>query len=494
MQARPRPSRRRERLALAAIAGFAALRVSALAAAFPFFTNVDEHRHVDMVLKYARAALPRPDAVAYEPDMPRLVAWLGAPDYQLPPGAVSTAAPGWAVSPDELERRIARNEVLFAHLVNLDTHESPPYYALAGAWFALAERLGVDPVRALYSVRLWNALFAALLVVCAFVLVRRTHPGDALLCWGVPLLLASFPQDTFYYVTPDAFSALAGAVAFALTLRLLLDPESGLVPYALAGAVAAVAVLTKPPNVYVLGVALAAALGRARLGRRLLGRFALYASACALPVGAWLLRNHVLQGDWLGTSSKTLLLGWRPNPVSEWLAHPLFTPRGFTHFVLDLVPRFWRGELVWRRRELAWPFADAVYTATTIGFLAVGALALARRRSGPARTAELASAASLAASVAILALLSLLFVFPPEGNPSAERPWFHHGRLIAGALLPFAILYLRGLEVLAAALPVRARAVAAWSALALLLALCVGSELWLSLPAFRSPYNLYHHG
>ena len=58
--------RSREGACIAALAVFAALRVLAFSAAFPFFSNVDEHRHVDAVFKYARGYLPRPDNGAYE--------------------------------------------------------------------------------------------------------------------------------------------------------------------------------------------------------------------------------------------------------------------------------------------------------------------------------------------------------------------------------------------------------------------------------------------
>jgi hypothetical protein len=483
-------ARRGERAAAAALALFAALRVGCMAASFPFFTNVDEHRHVDMVLKYARGALPAAGPASYESAMPYLVARLGAPDYQLPPGAAHESPPGWSVSPAELESRVARNERLFSRLVNLDAFQSPTYYAVAGACLRLARGLGLGSERALYAVRLLNALFAALLVLCACNLLQRTHPEDARVRWGAPLLLACFPQDALYYVTPDALSPLLGGVAFALTLRLLLEPGSGALRHLTAGAASAAALLTKLPNAYVLAIA-AAAFARARRGAAL-RRFALYAAAFALPVGAWLLRNQLLQGDPLGTASKVELLGWRRNPASAWPAHPLFTPRGFASFVGDLVPRFWRGELVWRRAELAWPPADAVYTATTLAFLALAVAALPRRPRGPARTAELASAASLAICVAILVALSLGFVFPVGGNPSAERPWFHHGRLIAGALLPFALLYVRGLCALVSPLPPRLRGPAIWAALCALCALAVGSELWLSRPVFASAHNAWH--
>jgi hypothetical protein len=463
-----------------------------MAAGFPFFTNVDEHRHVDMVLKYARGALPGRGESPYESAMPYLVARLGAPDYQLPPGPAHGAQPGWNVAADELERRVARNEAFFARLVNLDAFQSPTYYALAGAWLWAARALGLGSERGLYAVRLLNGLFAALLVACASAFVRRTHRDDAVVRWGVPALLAFLPQDALYYVTPDALSPCVGAAAFAWTVQLALAPESRARRYVAAGLASAAAFLTKLPNLYVPVLAAAAALRDARRSAAARRGYALYALAFGVPVALWLLRNQMLQGEALATGSKVELLGWRPNAVSAWFSHPLFTPSGFASFVADLVPRFWRGELVWRRYEIAWPPADAVYTATTLLFLAAALLALPRRPRGDARTAEAASAASIALCVAILVALSLRFVFPEHGNPSAARPWFHHGRLIAGALLPFALLYVRGLCVLTSALPERVRVPAGAAALAAICALALGSELWLSLPVFRSAHNLWH--
>ena len=147
---------------------------------------------------------------------------------------------------------------------------------------------------------------------------------------------------------------------------------------------------------------------------------------------------------------------------------------------------------MWRRRELALPAADALYTATTLLFVTLAVATLWRRAPAAQRIAERASAAALTLAVATLVALSLAFVFPEQGNPSAARPWFHHGRLIGAALLPFAILYLRGLRVLVTPLPARVRDAAGFALLAALCLLCLGSELWLARPVLASPHNLLH--
>jgi hypothetical protein len=476
------------RVAVAALACFAALRVALYAASFPFFTNVDEHRHVDLAWKYSHAAPPRAGAVPYEPQMAELVARLGAPDYQLPAGAARRTQPGWLAPPDELTRRVERNRQLFGRMANLDALESPAYYAIAGSALAALRGLGVGDERALYALRLLNALFAAGLVVCAARLLRATHAGDPLVRWGVPALIACFPQDAWYYVTADALSPLVGGLAFALWLRLRrASRRPG--AHALAGAVAALAFLTKPTNAFAPALA---ALAPGRWQRRDVLRHVAYAAAFVVPVGAWWIRNQWLAGDALGSAQKVGALGWEPRPFSQWASHPLLTPSGFWRFTLDLIPHFWRGELVWRRRELAWPAADALYSASTLLCLALALATTWRRPPGAARSAERASLAAVTLAVATLCLLSLSFVFPEQGNPSAARPWFYHGRLIGGALLPFAVVFVAGLRALVQPLPERARVAAGAALLAALCIVSLGSEWWLARPVFASPHNLLH--
>jgi len=51
-------SSQHERFIIAGLCLAAAIRVFAFSAAFPFFNNVDERAHFDMVLKYSRGHLP----------------------------------------------------------------------------------------------------------------------------------------------------------------------------------------------------------------------------------------------------------------------------------------------------------------------------------------------------------------------------------------------------------------------------------------------------
>jgi hypothetical protein len=483
---------RYERWAIAALAGFAFIRVLVFAGAYPFFTNVDEHRHVDMVLKYASGSLPHPDRATYQPETGGLVAMYGSREYVQRAGSV-LPPPLWEAPPQIRATRTAAVERAFRDAANLENFQSPAYYALGGGWLALGRALGLEGGRSLYWIRALNAWALAGLVLVAALLVRATHPGRPLLTWGVPALVACAPPDGLFYVTGDGVSMFAGGAAFAALVGLARAPGAPLAAYAGAGLAAAFALLVKAPNLVLLAgiVWLGVEAWRAGALRARAPALAMLVAGFALPAGAWMARCFALTGSALGTAPKVAGLGWGVRPVAEWLEHPLFSPSGTWAFLRDLVPMFWRGEVVWNREVLALPAADAFYGLTTLLFLGLALLAW-RRSAGSARRAEGFAFVVGLGSVAVLAVLSLRFVFGERTNPPASHPYFVQGRLIAGAWLPFALLYVRGLEVALGALPASLRDRAGFVALGLVLGVCLGSEAWLARPAFASVYNVFH--
>jgi len=497
MRGEPIGERAERRLALG-LAALAAARVLLCALAFPFFANVDEYRHVDMVLKYARGFAPGRERDAYEAETSRLVALLGSPEYHRDPARTSELPPPvWRADPEVLARRIERSEALLGPLRNLDAHQSPAYYALAGAWLRLGRALGLGGGPLLYAVRALAAPAAFALVLAAWALLRRPYPRSRFVRLGVPALLAWLPQDCLYYVTSDALSPLLGGLAFLLLVDRALAPRRGVLAAAGAGLVGAAAMLAKLPNALLLGVAAFcawASRGAARAAaapQRRAAWFVLFA-ALLLPVAAWLARNALLVGAPTGDADKIAALGWGRRPLGEWLAHPLLRPRGMAAFLAGLGKTFWRGELAWHQTTLAHAWADGVYLAASALGLTAAALGLRGERPRDERLAERAAFVALGGALAILVGLSLRFSYGPETNPSLARPWFANGRLVAGALVPFALLVVRGLEVACARLPERARAAAAWSALAALCAVAAISEASLLAPVLRSGYNAFH--
>ena len=292
------------------------------------------------------------------------------------------------------------------------------------------------------------------LVLCAALLVRVTHPGRPLLAWGVPALLACAPPDGLFYVTGDGVSMFAGGAAFAALAALHLAPAASPIAWAGAGALTAFAFLVKAPNVVlVVGVAgLALEAWRSGALAERASRVAALGLGFGLPVGAWMVRCLALTGSALGTAGKVEGLGWGVRPLADWVSHPLFTPSGWLTFSSELTPMFWRGEIVWRREILSLGGADAFYGVSTLACLGLAALGW-RRGSPPARGVEAWAGCVLLGSIAVLAVLSIRFVFGETTNPTADHPYFIQGRLVAGAWLAFALLYVRGVDVAVERLP-----------------------------------------
>jgi hypothetical protein len=489
--------RRRELAIAAALAALAALRLLVFAGAFPFFVHVDEHMHVDMVLKYARGYRPLPGSDVYEPDFAVLFATWGSPEYHTRPETFERRGvppPGWQLSTADLAVQVAEMRAYFARLRNLEAHQPPLYYALQAGWWRLGAGLGLPDAQRLYWLRALHALWLSALVLAAHWWLRDAYPEDAFVRLGVPLLVAVLPQDALYYVTPDALSPLLFGAGLLLAARLASRPSSGAAAFAAAGILAAAAVLTKYTNAALYAaLAWCSAAALARGGRRLGARVLVLWLAAALPVAAWCARNQFVFGDPTATAVKLERMGWERKPLAEIGDSPLLGARGASAFATSLAEAFWRGELAWQRRTLSSAAADRCYALSSLVCVGLAAAALVRRRgASEARLLEGASLAALAACLAMLTALSLAWRFPRLGSPSAAAPWFAQGRLVSGAIVPFALLYARGLEVACGALPRRLRAPLAWAALAAVAALATLSELALHRAVFASAYNWYH--
>jgi hypothetical protein len=166
-------------------------------------------------------------------------------------------------------------------------------------------------------------------------------------------------------------------------------------------------------------------------------------SCAAIPILSWVLWTRHQFGDFTGSKAKIALLGWTQKPFGDWWHHPIFTPRGAWTFWSDLIASFWRGEVSWHGRLLRWIGADAFYAISSL--LAVGAAIVGLRKqtglSAFQRQAIGTAIVIFLAGVAFLALLSIQFDFGNCINPSREHPYFTSGRLLTGALIPFAAVY-----------------------------------------------------
>ena len=315
---------------------------------------------------------------------------------------------------------------------------------------------------------------------------------------GVPAVLAFLPQTAFYSIQNDVLSPVCFGAAFILLVHLARMETPGLRLQAAAGLALAATFLTKFSNLPLLVVA---ALFIGFKARQLAGAKKLSAAMpallalalCAgLPMLGWLAWCKYNFGDFTGTAAKIQLLGWTHKPIGEWWHHPIFTPAGLGTFIFKLMARFWRGEFTWHGPSLASPVADAIYVISSAG-LVVLALAGIRPQSASAtpvqRHALWFGFWSFIAAIVFLGFLSLIYDFHNCVYPSREQPYFWSGRLMLGALIPFVMLYVYGLDrALGRAKNRRLRPLV----LAGIILFMLVSEMATDWPVFSSSYNWFH--
>jgi hypothetical protein len=396
--------------------------------------------------------------------------------------------------------RDARLAALIGRCEEARNHEafSPPfYYLLAGGWYQVGKWLGLADGRLVYWGRFFNVPVYVALVLTAYLFCRRYYAGHRFLRLSVPLLLAFLPQDVFYCYSCDVLPPLLFLGAVALMLEWCRRGPSAIWPGAAAGALVALTFLTRYTDIAV-GVLFSAVLVRQaflihRATRWRHGWIALLGAltAAGLPVLGWLLRNQLVLGDPLGTQAKIEQLHWSRKPLGELGQHPLFTLQGFSYFGRELLERFWRGEVVWHRATAAGPWAGHYFVWSSAILLGAAAFCwFVRRRQDLAcvHRADGLALTSVGLSVLVLAVLSLVFDFGDCPYPSRAQPYFVSGRLISGLLVPFFVLYVRGLEWLFA----RVARVAGPAVVVGTAAIMVSSRLELLLRASGSLFNWFH--
>src|SRR4030095_273317 len=159
---------RHERKLILLFCAIAAVRVFIFSAAFPFFNNVDEQAHLDLVMKYARGELPR-DLGHYSSESANSIALYGTPEYFMAPWQFATndfPSPNWTLPAEQREDVAERNAAWWRSNENHESGEPPLYYGIAGLWLNLGRALGVNGGWLLY----WG---------CLFDVFGAAHPG-----WG----------------------------------------------------------------------------------------------------------------------------------------------------------------------------------------------------------------------------------------------------------------------------------------------------------------------
>src|SRR5256885_10316857 len=191
------------------LGAIAAVRVFVFAAAFPFFNNVDEQAHVDLVVKYAHAKPPR-SIEPFASEAALYFAVYSTPEYFVTPEQYGGQypPPNWTLPRAQLQKIVDDEIPFWESRLNHESGEPPLYYGLAGAWMDVGSILGLRGLSLLYWVRFLNIALAAALVWVGFAVVRSTFPGNQFLQLGVPALLAAWAQIALFFVQSDALSPI----------------------------------------------------------------------------------------------------------------------------------------------------------------------------------------------------------------------------------------------------------------------------------------------
>lgn len=490
---------RRETWVAGALCLVAGMRVFAFCGAFPFFANVDEQAHFDLVYKYSRGHIPG-GLEHWAPGSARLIALYDSPEYndrpdEYPGGVLPR--PHWPLA--EKDRGAYEAQVSsWVETVNHESMQPPVYYAVAGVWYRIGEAIGLSGGPALYWARFLNVLACGLLTWLAYVFGCVCFPDRPFVRLGLPFLVAFVPQDAFYSLNNDVFLPLVNGAAFLCLVLIVRDARKAWAFHAGTGLLVAAAVLVKFSSIAIVPVAvamLALRVVRQRDGqarRRAIAETAVALAAAAIPIGVWCARNVSVLGDVTGSMEKARFLGWAVKPLGSMLDHPIFTPAGMAVFWRETLATFWRGEFVWAQRRLASPGWDLFYGISSFVMVAAALVApftwrrdiVARRRS-----ALWPSFALFALSLAFLATISVVYDFGDCPYPSRAMPYMSSGRLALGALIPFSALYLCGWD---AVLPRRLPEPVRWLTLIVPVLGFTASEIGMSRAVFESAYNWFH--
>jgi hypothetical protein len=475
----------------------AAVRVFIFSAAFPFFSNVDEDLHFDLITQYSHGQLPRSFDRLKEETLNWIVPY-ASPEFLFTPDQFPGAKfppPLWTQTGPGVEPEIAATRAAWSTEINFESSQPPLYYVLASVWWWVGQHLGLNGLQSLYWIRFLNGLLIALIVLLGYLIARKVAPERVELRVGVPLLLAFIPQNVFYALNSDVLSPVCFGGLFLCVLQWLRTSRPTILLGTLTGLAIAATYLTKLSNLPLIVVALVAIIAKLPPAIRqkpnaTLVAFAALALGAAIPIGAWIVRTKYQFGDLTGSAAKITLLGWTQKPFADWWQHPIFTPRGLWIFWRDLITSFWRGEVKWQAQPLSCPVADGFYAISSLALLGAAILGL-RRKTGlsPFQRQSIGIAAlGFIALGGFLALLSIQFDFGSCINPSRSHPYFTSGRLLSGALIPFALFYVYGIAYLFrrinAALPL--------VILGVIVVFIAASEIMTIRVVFASEHNWFH--
>ena len=476
----------------------AGVHIFIFSAAFPFFNNVDEMPHFDLVVKYSHGDVPRKMELIW-PESASLIGLMNSYAYYGTPAKFpgDKAPPVWTEPAEKIPQDLATRSAGWQKLPNYEASQPPLYYALAGSWWHIGQWFGLHDGRLVYWLRFLNIIQVAILVWLGNVAARTIFPENPFLRLGVPALIAFMPQTAFYSLGNDILSALCFGITFIGLFKWLLFENPSPALGATTGLAFAATYLSKITNLPLLAVAAVAVLIKSRQDirsgkfRTALPGLVAFLVCSELPIIAWMMWCKSCFGDLTGSSDKTQFLGWTIKPFNEWWQHPIFTPVGFWTYLSGQFGTFWQGEFLWHYQPLILPGTNFLYAILSLVLLVIASLALFPKFSTtapPQRRAFLLGLASIAAALGFFALMSIVYDFHDCPYPSRQYPYFTSGRLLLGALIPFLLLIIYALDQV---LNRFGNAVKFFTLAAMICAMLV-TEIATDWPVFSNEYNWFH--
>ena len=481
---------------------YAAIRLFVYSAAFPLFNSTDEQAHLDTVDKYAHGHRLSRELPPFNDQMKRLFSLYGTVEYFTPRTVIRSAnleTPVAKLPADRREAQFERSFESWSKQRNTEAQSPPAYYWVAALWYRLGEMAGMRDWRLAYWMRFLNILLYGTFLWVAYAFIKEVYPDNDFLIVGVPALLAVWPQDVFYGVNREALSPLVFALALLLLFKSL-NSQKAISAYLLWGGclMTGVSFLTDIPNWVMFGAVLAIVYVWTKRRATAAGRVKSWSVAAGgllasafLPL-IWMVRNLSLTGDLSGSQAKIEYLTWTVKPWHEIWQHPILSRAGLGYFLQELTNSYWRGEYVWEGYPLKWAVADGFYILSSclfIGLLAAHLLGNRGKKGDARRLDGLLSLYLLSASILFLAGLSMVFDFHFCKYPSRMAPYFVSGRIMAGTLLPFAVLYVNGFQHLVGRISKKTHPVLVFLPLCAFVAI---SEALTVHEVFRSQFNFYH--
>ncbi|PIE90158.1 MAG: hypothetical protein CR997_07840 [Acidobacteria bacterium] len=462
---------------LAAIKGFL------LTASFPFFNNVDEFQHFDVIVKYSKNILITPDNESYDNVSIAYRSLFYSPEYAT--NSIKEAeAPVWKKPKESQEKRINRDIALWKGARNYESQQPPIYYALAGSVFKIGQCIGLNHKNTLYLLRWLNILFFIALIAVSYSVSKTVFFNQPLFFhYSIPLFLIVFPQESLLMLGNDSLHPLLSTITLLFVLKNMnkLGDSKKTVFY-----LSLLCVLTffvKYSSVGIFSLLPFILLYKYRDDPAyLIQSLIVYGLAVFIPVALWSSRNYSLFGDMVGNMAGSDQ--WTLKPFHLWWNHPIFSFNGMWFFVKRTFASFWRGEVIWHGRWIQNNILDLFFIVSSLFFPVLGLISYIKENR---KDVACVFALIIGSSLFFLVGCSLAFDFGDWFYPSKRKPFLVSGRLIMGMIVPFLILYMEGIYFF-----FRKRLTPTVIFYSLLLFSITVAEFVMHYPVFQSPFNWFH--